>query len=196
MKKNSIRFDEKENQENKTALLKNDFSSQTHIEEFTLGSLDQKCSNCNALHFNGEKHRNKKFKSCCHFGKIRFVQKSYLEIVKNYLKNKKFVKNIRSYNSALSFASMGANMPHMTSGPQFFKIHGQTYHNVYNVHPNNDERKYGQLYVIDTEEATQIRMLNTANSKCEKNIISELDQLIREINPYANAYKMISEIEK
>ena len=38
--------------------------------------------------------------------------------------NKDFKANIRSYNSTLSFASLGAQVETITNGPYCLKIHG------------------------------------------------------------------------
>ena len=67
-----------------------------------------------------------------------------------------FKKNIRPYNSVLAFESFGANFENLSrNGPQVIRISGQIYHNIYALHPNkNEARKYGQLYVLDNEKAT------------------------------------------
>ena len=46
---------------------------------------------------------------------------------------------IRSYNSAVSFASMGAKIVDLPGrGPYVFKVHGQTYHRTSHLQPLND----------------------------------------------------------
>lgn len=108
------------------------------VEEHSAGELIKKCRNCDSLHFADEpKNKDNFFKSCCHFGKIqptvRRVFPQYLRSILSDTKHKdykNFKQNIRSYNSALAFASMGANVQQFTKGPNFFKIHGQVYHNI------------------------------------------------------------------
>ncbi|GFU72650.1 helitron_like_N domain-containing protein [Trichonephila clavipes] len=66
-----------------------------------------------------------------------------------------FKKNIRSYNSALSFASMGAQIvPPAGRGACCFRIHGQIYHRTSHLHPAQaGEKNFAQFYVLDFELA-------------------------------------------
>ncbi|KAF2357056.1 hypothetical protein FHG87_012188 [Trinorchestia longiramus] len=72
-----------------------------------------------------------------------------------------FRQNIRNYNSEFAFASFGANIrlpPGL--GPCCFHLQGQTYHYHYasNLHADDpEERRYGQLYILETNEPIQTR---------------------------------------
>ena len=84
-----------------------------------------------------------------------------------------------------------------SSGPQVIRICGKIYHKVYALHPNiNEARKYGQLYVLDNEKATAQRKKHKSKSDIKAELLSELDSLLRNINPYAKAYKMMYELER
>ena len=109
-----------------------------------------------------------------------------------------FKDNIRSYNSALSFASMGAQIADPTGhGPYCFRVHGQIYHRTSNMHPNDGEqRQFAQLYVVDSREANDTRINNRYNHGCLNEIIQNLDNFIRENNVYAKAYKTLREVER
>ena len=109
-----------------------------------------------------------------------------------------FRKNIRSYNNALAFASFGANFGSFSSSePQVIRICGQIYHNVYALHQNiNEARKYGQLYVLDNEKATAQRKNHKSISDIKTELLTELDSLLKNINSYAKAYKMMYEVER
>ena len=109
-----------------------------------------------------------------------------------------FRKNIRSYNNTLAFASFGANFQSLSStGPQVIGICGKIYHNVYALRPNiNEAQKYGQLYVLDNEKATAQRKNCKSKSDIKAELLSELDSLLRNINPYTKAYKMMYEVER
>jgi hypothetical protein len=87
--------------------------------------------------------------------------------------SKNFMKNIRKYNSALAFASMGCKIAqHQGDGPYCFKIHDQIYHQISSIHPQNNEKpKYCQLYILDSETALRERMENNINSKCNPDVI-------------------------
>ncbi|XP_065322399.1 uncharacterized protein LOC135929646 isoform X2 [Gordionus sp. m RMFG-2023] len=84
-----------------------------------------------------ERPNNGKFTQCCHKGKVNLTQIPYPPYLKNLISNPQdklhnnFMKNIRSYNSAVAFASMGAKISELTgSGPYCFKVHGHIYHQV------------------------------------------------------------------
>lgn len=166
-----------------------------------LGEMDMMCEFCNAKHFALELPADKKFNNCCHKGKVLLNEFRYPTQLLN-LTNKKthesrqFINVIRNYNNALAFASFGAKLDVVSGqGPKVFRICGQIYHNAYALHPSeNEDRKYGQLYIIDTEVASQIRESN--HLKCSTIILKEIDIILREINPYAAAYKMMHEVEE
>ena len=173
----------------------NSYHVRSKTAEHYAGELNQICVNCSAMHFKDEAHRRRMYKSCCHFGKLAYTPRdSYPEYLRSLFTDtassdhKNFKANIRSYNSALSFASMGANVEQFTRGVYFFKVHGQVYHNTYNINPlENTNRRYSQLYVIDTNDATDLRSRNPANEKCDRAILHNLGNTIREVNPYAES---------
>ena len=141
-----------------------------NVDEHFCGELSSICKHCSALHFKDEVNRQGAYKNCCHFGKVKLQKHhEYPEVLKGMFDNKDFKANIRSYNSALSFASLGAQVETITNGPYCLKIHGQVYHTTYNVNnvDENKPRKYAQLYVIDTDQANDIRTRNGANAACD-----------------------------
>src|SRR5277367_3404657 len=80
-----------------------------------------------------------------------------------------FRENIRSYNSAVSFASMGAKVVDFHGGGPYVysKVHGQIYHRTIHILPVNDQApQYAQLYVVDSTQATEIRAEHPANERC------------------------------
>ena len=74
--------------------------------------------------------------------------------------SKDFTKSIRNYNSALAFASIGAEVSQMSgNGTYCYKIQGQIYHRISALYPNEGVRpKFAQLYILDSEEALIERM--------------------------------------
>lgn len=173
-------------------------------ESHTCGSLNIPCQFCNALNFEAEKPSDGKFNTCCHKGKIKLPQRrpfpSYLQ---NLMTNidapdyQNFKQNIRSYNSAISFASMGAKLAANVPGygPYCFKVQGQIYHRTSHLHPpEGQQRKFAQLYVLDTAEAIEQRLNLPENNNCLPNVMHELDMIMRE-NPYTLAFKKLSEVE-
>ena len=88
---------------------------------------------CGALNFSEESNRKGSFKNCCHFGKVKLEErKEYPALLRRLITGtnkeaKNFKANIRSYNSSLSFASLGAQMKIQSNGPYALKVHGQIY---------------------------------------------------------------------
>lgn len=174
------------------------------IEIYSCGHMNVECQYCKALHFPGEKPSDGKFNSCCHKGKIKLSRHVYPEALKKFLfdiesPNHANIKtNIRSYNSAVAFASMGAKIEEFTShGPYCFRIHGQIYHATSHLNPpNGEERKFAQLYVIEAKQALQQRIGLLPNQKCLPEILESLDRFLRENNAYAKCFRMLHEIEE
>lgn len=164
------------------------------------GLLNVKCQFCGALHFLNERPKDKKFSTCCSKGKIKLQKPidgfgnvlKYPELLKDLMINENnpfhsnFIKNIRNYNSAMSFASMGATTVNMPGyGPYVFKVQGQTYHRTSHVEPvNNQSPKFAQLYIMDSNLATDERMSVRENDKCLQPVMQILDNLLRRINRY------------
>ena len=79
------------------------------------GTMNAQCVYCKSLNFAAERPSDGLFKNC-HKGKVRLPQRAcqcphYLQSILSDPKHPNFntfKQNIRSYNSALSFASMGA----------------------------------------------------------------------------------------
>ena len=51
------------------------------------------------------------------------------------------------------------------------------------------------MYVLDNEKATAQRKNHKSNSDIKAELLSELDSLLRNSNPYAKVYKMMYEVD-
>jgi len=161
------------------------------------------CLDCNSKNFAKEKPSDGKYIHCCHKGRVSLPSlKPLPPFIKDLLtdsnpESKNFIKSIRNYNSALAFASIGAEVSQMSGpGTYCYKIQGQIYHRISALHPNVGERpKFAQLYILDSEEALNERMNIRSNNTCDRLLMSQLDQLMRQVNPFAEAYKMMHELE-
>ncbi|KAK6026601.1 hypothetical protein OSTOST_07420 [Ostertagia ostertagi] len=149
-------------------------------EKHYLGELNQRCVDCGALHFLSEVKANHpgKFRECCDLGRftLNFFESFPEELRVLFVRGpepseevrrvwKNFHENIRSFNSALAMASMGAQVDALQGrGPYCYRIHGQIYHRLGPLHPRVGEpRQYGQIYILDTELAAQQRLGNARN---------------------------------
>lgn len=130
-----------------------------HTEPHYLGRMNIKCNFCFALHFAEEKLSNKKFSDCCKKGEVIIPSASpyphllKMLMTKQHVHSKNFMANIRIYNSAMSFASIGANIDFPPGrGPYCFRIHGQMYHKISNINTGS-AAKFGQLYFLESADA-------------------------------------------
>ena len=188
----------------KGSLLYNVARSQgIHVDQHRCNLMNISCDLCNGLYFPGEMTTRGKFMRCCHNGKIIEKGRIYPEEFRNLFVGSHpfsldFFRDIRLYNSLFSFASMGAQveMP-KGSGPYCFRIHGSIYHQTSNLHPlEPGQEKYAQLYILDSDQALRQRMKITRNISLNSNILVLLDTIIRNVNPYAQAFKMLRDFEE
>ncbi len=176
----------------------------SNVERY-IGLMNEICHECQSMNFKDEKPSDGKFSSCCHKGKVILDPLiTYPSMLKSLLTDKtnrnhtNFMENIRAYNSALGFASMGASIREPPRrAPYCFRIHEQTYHRASPLHPPKGETpKYAQMYILDLEEALETRMAIDRNARCDRVLMDILGRKMKEINPFAKAYKMMHEVEK
>lgn len=66
------------------------------------------------------------------------------------------------------------------------------------LHPQNDNDKqiYAQLYILDPSEASDVRLRMQENNRCNHALMTELSQFMSMRNPFAQAFKMLYEVEQ
>ncbi|GBN65479.1 hypothetical protein AVEN_3451-1, partial [Araneus ventricosus] len=81
-------------------------------------------------------------------------------------------------------------------GPYVFKVHGQIRHRTSHIQSVNGQApQYAQLYVIDSTQATKIRVNHPANEKCNLRILDQIDRFFRQHNRLSETYRMLREVE-
>ncbi|XGW13313.1 hypothetical protein V3C99_000002 [Haemonchus contortus] len=178
-----------------------------------LGGLDNICEHCGAQHFLCEvkPQHPELFFECCDLGRFNLnffgefpdrLRRLYVRDPTNTDEEQRiqrnFFENIRSFNSALAMASMGAQIDTIRGrGPYCYRIHGQIYHRIGPLHPREGEqRQYGQIYILDTEMAAGHRLGDPRNVDCDPELMRSLSELLSEVNVYAQSFKMMAEIEQ
>ncbi|KIJ09644.1 hypothetical protein PAXINDRAFT_87199, partial [Paxillus involutus ATCC 200175] len=165
-----------------------------------LSPMDVDCSHCHALHFDSEKlskstRGRKRFGMCCLEGQVQL--EPFLawppELNQLFLSDHQFVEKIRHYNSTLAFTSLGVGVDErMThrSGTSSFRIHGGLHHLMGSLlPPDGQDPCYAQLYIYDTEEATEIRLRRDGNRQLDRDILRNLHDMLLNHHPYVNIYK-------
>ncbi|XP_044005514.1 uncharacterized protein LOC122850427 [Aphidius gifuensis] len=176
------------------------------IQENYIGKMDILCKNCSARHFQVEEVNNKKtFNDCCSHGEVNLEPlPDSPDLIKNLFNgshefSKNFHERIRSYNNAFAFASFNANLVNFPSnnrpGPYCFKIHGQIYYQINtSLYPSGDDiPSFGQLFIVDQNEATNVRSQFNKDSCLNMEIIEAIGNTLCEINVFAKSYQMMHE---
>ena len=157
------------------------------------------CEHCHALKFEDEKS----FK-CCHEGKVSlpnlepYPQELSDLMFEDTAQGKNCRANIRQFNSVFSFASFGANIaPPPGRGPPCFRLCGQIVHRSGTLHPEHGfPPSYSQLYIYDGENALNQRMNRPENRNCHPDVMRTIQNVMHRDNPYALAFKHMSEVEQ
>ncbi|GBM74594.1 hypothetical protein AVEN_151041-1 [Araneus ventricosus] len=129
--------------------------------------MSEVCKFCDAFYCKNEVNSSKKYTKCCHDGKVHLPNLTeapdlFKELLcRNSQEAKNYRQQIREYNAALAFASMGAEIkaPPGTCS-YYFYIHSQIYHMVSPLCSNKRNRPgYGQLYIFESSEASNRRQV-------------------------------------
>ena len=169
-----------------------------------IGRMNDVCSGCRAAHFKDERatsHRGA-FSMCCATDRVRMqIFENFPAALCNLYTgqdedSRNFRQHIRNYNSALAMASMVATIETPPGhGPYCFRVHGQVYHTIGGLRPQAGEApRFAQILIMDTGEAAQELAGRTVNRDCQEHTFALLHELLKTINPYARAFKMMSEV--
>jgi hypothetical protein len=184
-----------------------------NLQPHYLGRMDKVCTYCGALHWSVERlsissELNPQFGSYCLKRRVYLPpmqdppQRLRQLLEGDFEQAKEFWENIRRYNVAFAFTSIGVSRTnaHVEGrGPYVFKFQREMRHLTGSMLPNpRGTARYAQLYFIDTAEATNIRMQR--NPQCMQTTMVELHKLLRNhhafFGHYQQAYEILSELER
>ncbi|KAK9706454.1 hypothetical protein RND81_07G125800 [Saponaria officinalis] len=98
----------------------------------------------------------------------------------------------RLYNNLFAFSSIGGNIDSQTiKGIYIFKLHGQIYHNVSDLVPQDNNPKYLQLYFYDGQHEAANR--TTCFKELNRAVI-DIQMTVTQTNPYARFFRSLQEI--
>ncbi|KAK0226672.1 hypothetical protein IW262DRAFT_1457915 [Armillaria fumosa] len=170
--------------------------------QHSLGEMKWICTHCKAPHWFDEHIKNSsktnpRFGMCCLQGQIKLPPlRPAPTILQNLLcgndpMSKVFLYDIRQYNAALSFTSLAVNIDEAitnSSGPYCFHISGELHHRMGSLLPQEGKQPtYAQLYIHDPAEALSMR--NRRNPNLRSGIMSQLQDLLQDVNPYVALYR-------
>jgi len=116
---------------------------------------------------------------CNTFTTIEFPQLLRNLFDGSHIKSNDFFQHIRSYNSSFLFVSFNANLINFNNrrpGPCCFKIQEQIYYQINTAlyAAQNESPTYGQLFIVDSNEAIDHRL--NQNSYLDFEIVQNLEQ--------------------
>ncbi|XP_055860289.1 uncharacterized protein LOC129921730 [Biomphalaria glabrata] len=179
----------------------------------SLGPFTITCIHCQAIHFPEERVGNKvnrdSFGDCCLHGRISleapiFPNELIILFLGQHPLAQEFHKKIRNLNACFSLASFNVDDDRTINshGIYSFIAAGMIYHKInLAVHPtqnpNGDYERpqYGQLYFLDPDDAVNERIHHPYNSDINQDLMNRLEKIIRAVNCFAQAFKMMREVE-
>ncbi|GBM42692.1 hypothetical protein AVEN_219144-1 [Araneus ventricosus] len=109
------------------------------VQEHNCGTMSEQCGFCGAVYWKEAKNTAHKYTKCCHDGKVQLLA---FPLTENSPDAKNYRQRIRECNSALAFASMGAQIkPPSGTGPYCYRLHGQVYHRVSPLYASDQHKE-------------------------------------------------------
>ena len=112
---------------------------------------------------------------------------------------KSFRSNIRNYNNAFAFSSLGVHIDSSVYGPfgvYTFRIHGELVHRIGSLLPISDDQqpRFAQIYVYDSDvrHQAEIRM-SYHHGLLDLSTVIQLQHMLRVHNPYIDVFMTAKE---
>ncbi|KAH9857118.1 hypothetical protein C2E23DRAFT_686252, partial [Lenzites betulinus] len=173
-----------------------------------LGRMDTYCVHCDAAHWLAERLSDSSasrplFGFCCDKGQVSLLPlpepplSLRTLLTGNTPQAQEFRTNIRQYNAAFAFTSLGVNIDESVSGrgPYVFRIHGELCHRSGSLLPaEGSPPSYAQLYIFDPRLALQERIRRNVNLRHDtlQRIQAMLSATHRYTMIYRHAYEVLS----
>ncbi|KAE8251462.1 hypothetical protein A4X13_0g3984 [Tilletia indica] len=172
----------------------------------SLGVMDLFCIHCGAYHWKDERSdgtlTRPLFGKCCANGKV--VLPNIFEApatlanlyTGTHIQAQRFRSQIRIFNNAFAFVSMGARRDMSVAGQAgiyTFKVQGQVYHQIGSLLPTaNSTPSFAQCYFVDTDAATELNMrLSAAASPTHHETGAIIRTALNWVNPYASFLRYV-----
>lgn len=117
-------------------------------------------------------------------------------------RSKRFLRQIRSYNSMFAFASMGATVDktiNTGNAPYVFKINSVVHHKIGSLLPSRGKQpKFAQLYIYDPENETENRMNifqhdDSTGERADPSIVRALSDMLDSENMLVQTFRYARE---
>ena len=109
-----------------------------------------------------------------------------------------FRSNIRNYNNAFAFSSLGANIDQSVYGPSgiyTFQIKGELMHRIGSLLPFSGQRpRFSQIYIYDSDSQHQTETrVSYHHGLLDMFIVLRLQHMLRLCNPYIHSFMTAKE---
>lgn len=170
-----------------------------------IGTMTTQCPHCHALLFADELTHTR---ICCTKGKIQLPKPllppiEYMRLFTDDTEQaKEFRKNIRGYNSAFCFTSLGADFDHNLASSRdgcfTFRIQGSMYHNIGPITPESNIHKpvYAQIYFQDTNLEAQIDRRIEIFPSLRRDTMASIQETLLQHHPYVHELRSIHESQR
>ncbi|KAI0665311.1 hypothetical protein C8Q70DRAFT_1117474, partial [Cubamyces menziesii] len=180
---------------------------ESHLARHEMGRMAVACPSCAALHWNSEKIKQSsnarpRFGFCCDSGQVSLPpvpeppEPLRTLFVADSEQAKEFRANIRQYNAAFAFTSLGVSIDDTVNvgrGPYIFRIHGELCHRSGSLLPAQGQPpRYSQLYIYDPRLALEERAQR--NSNLRRDTLELLQELLSANHQYAATYRHAFEV--
>jgi hypothetical protein len=107
--------------------------------------------------------------------------------------SKHFLTNARKYNNAFAMTSFSSKSGNTQGWTPTFRIHGQVYHTIGSLLPDNDMHKYMQIYFLDsTSEETATRM--NIHTGLKASILQSVQSELHANNYWVNTFRTARDV--
>lgn len=151
-------------------------------QRLDIGVMDQVCPHCSARFWPGENI------NCCFSGSLIIDEPVIPDDLRGLILSREVRKSMRSYNMAMAMASVGHSKDGFPDG--VFVLSGKSYHRLgVTLAPQIGRApNFAQIYVLDTDDATNRRMEIFSN-RLNRTVLSQMHELFLTYNPLASQYR-------
>ncbi|XP_057250107.1 uncharacterized protein LOC104905070 [Beta vulgaris subsp. vulgaris] len=153
----------------------------------------ERCVKCSAVRFFYEPPG-----FCCSDGDVEIASNSFpSELIRLFTSQDDDAVHFRTYsrlyNNLFAFSSLGGNFDSCTQkGIYVFKLHGQIYHFIPNLLPNDHKPQFLQLYFYDAQHESENRL--RLFPELRPDVIAILMDIMQ-YNPYAKFFRSLRELD-
>ena len=113
--------------------------------------------------------------------------------IQHMLSKPSLAGSLHNYNNCLAMASVGGNFPEQGVN---YRVQGKLYHQIGSLGPppQGQRPKFSALYFHDADHELQNRLGYQSRAKLVPAVVTNLQELLRNTNPYLSSFKAALEM--